>query len=102
MTVNDQSAHWQDASLKGIAWVAGGRDVRFHFSSAEGEDRSLLCSWASGLTVNLASEVGAGGEPLTWDITFDQARDGTWSVLMDFGGRGEIRLRCNDIETLAS
>lgn len=92
---------WGDVQLHGLFWMAEGRDVAFRVQlpGKESEpDRLLVCRWAQELVVNLAFGVGTGGYPLTWDVTFTHEPDDTLFILFDFAHKGEVRLRCNEIE----
>jgi hypothetical protein len=92
-----------DAELESVAWNEEGRDVELRLRhagtiAASRVVSTITCRWAEALEVKLAFPQGRGGHPLTWGGAFRHLPDGTWSVCLDFGGTGEIRLTCADIE----
>jgi len=96
---------WDDIELERISWESGGRDIVFYLivpweDPAFGGSRVLICRWARALLVKMAFPDGEGGAPLTWDVTIVEISDRNYSILLDFGSRGEVRLMCSEIEVI--
>jgi hypothetical protein len=102
-----QRMTWSDAELESVAWNEEGRDAVLRLRHAETNAATyvistITCRWAEALEVKLAFPQGRGGHPLTWGGAFRQLPDGTWSVFLDFGGTGAVRLTCAEIEVSVS
>ena len=88
-----------DAELESIAWTEDGRDLVLRLRHAASCVMTVItCKWTEALDVKLAFPNGRGGHPLTWGCTTAQLADGVWSLCLDFGGTGAIRLMCAEIE----
>lgn len=89
-----RALHWPDEKSLAIT-------LR-HFADGQSKELNLVFLWCSALSINLVFGENSGGYPLTWDTKFNREADRTWLVLLDFGSIGELRLRCNDIELVAT
>lgn len=96
---NPEHTAWSDATLLGIQWTHDGRDLVLCFELGSGDRRWLVATWANRVTINLSP---SGGSPMTWDATFQEAEDKTWSAHFDFGNGGVITLRANEVGTFAT
>lgn len=90
-------SEWCDADLTGIIWIDNGRDLVLKWNTTNNSSRSLTCSWVSAIKIELISADNEGGYPLIWDAQFNQLPTGEWKLCFDFGSRGVIRLKCNEI-----
>lgn len=94
---------WCDLHLQELRWVAEGRDLELSLHGAPESKvdgvRTLRASWASRLQVALSFAESHSGRPLTWDVEFRRAH-GTWSVTLDFAGKGHVSFDCNELELI--
>lgn len=84
-----------DASLIGITWEESGRDLCLHLITGDGRSARLTCAWAQRVEIDLRSEEGVGGYPLSWECT--AARSGAdWRLMFEFPPRGSVSLSCSE------
>ena len=93
---------WSDLELRAVAWDEHGRDLVLEFlppaTEAQEAPWTVRGRWASNLRVSLALGEKTGGYPLTWDLTGEKRADGQWEICVDFGGAGDIRFTCNELD----
>lgn len=92
-----------DAQLWGIAWEEDGRDLVLQIHAADKGSTvwhpwAVTCRWAEALDIRIVTRPGQGGYPLSFDGEITSQPDGKHSLMIDFGGQGELRLVCSELD----
>ncbi len=94
---------WNDVRLLGVEWLESGRDLVLRLRLPLWKDRPahearLVCRWARELKLALEFAPDHGGAPLSWEGEVRRIGDGEWSVAFDFASKGDLSLRCTEVE----
>jgi hypothetical protein len=92
-----------DVHLLGVEWLEAGRDLQLRLRMPQDKkrpqhDARLICRWAQMLRFTLEYPPNHGGMPLTSEGRVERSADRVWTVAFEFARKGELSLRCSEVE----